>query len=568
MNSSRRPFAHVGLPFLITLAAVALLVGDRAARAQAPKADLSFIDRGDIGTLDPNRASWMQDIRVASALWEGLYMNSATTFEPELAAAEKVELSDDKTVWTFHLRENAKWSNGDPLVSADFTFAWKRMLDEPGDYTYLIDQYVKGAKEYEDAFADYLAKRGSGAQATPPDFKTVGMEALDTATVRITLKHPVSFFPDLCAFPCYFPLNERAMKGFREVDPKTERVTYNAAWATPPNLVTNGAYKLTKWQLRVGMWLEQNEFYWDRANVKNKSVQVVVVDEPLTGYRKFMSGEVDLLTEVTADIAADMVKAGQKEIHIVPSFGTYFYSFNCSEKLPDGRVNPFADKRVRQALTMAIDKKPIVQNITKCGEAVTDLYVPPDVFNGYAQAPGLAYDVKAARKLMNEAGFPGGKGFPNVKLTFNTESPEHKLIAEYVTNQWQKNLNVKIELEGVEIKQFQQRLHNKDYDVARASWYGDYMDISTFTDKYLSWSLNNDSNWKNPQYDQLCKDAAPEADPKKRYELLSQAEGILNQEVPILPLYSYVNKLAYRDNVKGLVPNPRNIIVLKAISAR
>jgi oligopeptide transport system substrate-binding protein len=262
------------------------------------------------------------------------------------------------------------------------------------------------------------------------------------------------------------------------------------------------------------------------------------------------------------------VKAGEKEIHVGPSFGTYFYSFNCSEKLPGGRPNPFADVRVRQALAMSIDKKPIVQNITKCGETVTDLYVPPEVFKGYQAPPGLAFDVKAARKLLKEAGFAGGNGFPAVKLTFNTESPEHKLIAEYVGNQWQKNLNIKVDLEGVEIKQFQQRLHNKEYDVARASWYGDYMDISTFTDKYLSWSLNNDSNWINKEYDDLCAKAAYEPDPQKRYEMLSKAESILNKEVPILPLYNYVNKLAYRDTLKGLNPNPRNIIVLKAISAR
>jgi oligopeptide transport system substrate-binding protein len=219
MNSSRRPSARTWLSFVLIALALAIHFTGGAARAQGPKADLSYIDRGDIGTLDPNRASWMQDIRVCSALWEGLYMNSATTFEPELAAAEKVEVSDDKTVWSFHLRANARWSNGDPLTSADFIFAWKRMLEEPGDYTYLIDSYVKGAKEYENAFGEYIAKRASGAQATPPDFKTVGMEAPDSATLRVTLKHPVSFFPDLCAFPCYFPLNERAMQPFREVDP-------------------------------------------------------------------------------------------------------------------------------------------------------------------------------------------------------------------------------------------------------------------------------------------------------------------------------------------------------------
>ena len=551
---------------------VATLVASFALFALAPasafgrqdRAGLTYIDRGDIGTLDPNRMSWMQDIRVGNGLWEGLYSIDPVTFKPILATADKADQSDDKTVWTFHIRTDARWSNGDPVTSHDFVFAWKRMLEEPGDYTYLLDQYIKGAKEYEDAFADYIAQRTAGKHASAPDFSMVGIEAVDTNTLRVTLKHPVTFFPDLCAFPCYFPLNERAMNSFREVNPKTEQVTYKAAWATPPNLVSNGPYKLVRWQLRVGMRLEQNPHYWDKANMKNTSVEVKVAEDPLTQLRMYDANEVDLLTELKGSLAASLRDAGRRDIHIDPSFGTYFYSFNCSKELPGGRPNPFADIRVRQALTMAIDKKPIVDNITKCGENVTTQYVPPGVFDGYQAAEGLPFDIKRARALMKEAGYPAGKNFPPLKLLYNTDG-DHKETAEYVANQWQKNLNIKIDLEGVEIKQFQQRLHNKDYDVARASWYGDYMDISTFTDKYLSWSLNNDSNWINAEYDDLCKRAAYEADPQKRFEMLAKAENILNQEVPILPLYNYVNKTLYRDKLKGLNPNPRNIVVLKAI---
>ena len=357
------------------------------------------------------------------------------------------------------------------------------------------------------------------------------------------------------------------MSAFREIDPKTDRATYAAAWATPPNLVGNGPHKLVSWQLRVGMRLEANEYYWDAANVKSKSVEVVVAEEPLTALHKYDANEVDCITELTGDIAANMRAQNRPDLHIGPSFGTYFYTFNCSKQLPGGRPNPFADVRVRQALTMSIDKRPIVQNVTKCGEPVTDLYVPPGVFPGYQSPAGLAFDIKAARKLMKEAGFAGGKGFPQIKLTYNTEG-DHKPIAEYIARQWKDNLAIQVDIEGIEIKQFQQRLHNKEYDVARASWYGDYMDISTFTDKYLSWSLNNDSNWINTEYDDLCSKAAYEPDPQKRYELLSKAEGILNKEVPILPLYNYVNKLAFRDNVKGLNLNPRNIIIFKSISVQ
>src|SRR5262249_37684395 len=157
------------------------------------------------------------------------------------------------------------------------------------------------------------------------------------------------------------------------------------------------------------------------------------------------------------------------------------------------------------------------------------------------------YDVAKAKQLLADAGYPDGKGFPSVKLLFNTEFNDHKLIAEIISRQWKRNLNVSIELDGVEIKQFQTRLHGKDYDVARASWYGDYNDVSTFTDKYRSDSLNNDSGWVNAEYDRLIDAAKKEVDPQKRLDLLSQAEQILVTEVPIIPLFHYVNKYGMRD---------------------
>ncbi|MBC8108613.1 MAG: peptide ABC transporter substrate-binding protein [Anaerolineae bacterium] len=537
------------------------------ASAQSNKPEISYIDRGDIGTLDPNRMSWAQDIRVGQALFEGLYSTDPVTFKPVLATADSAQVSDDKRVWTFHVRDNAKWSNGDKVTTADFVFAWRRMLEEPGgDYTYLLDKYIVGAKKYEEDFAAYFENKAAGKSATKPDFKTVGIEAIDTSTLRVTLINPCTYFPDLLAFECYFPTNERSMAPFREEDAKTGRVTYNGAWATPPNLVTNGAYMLTSWQLRRGMKLSPNPHYWDIANVKNGGVNVVVAEEPLTQLRKFDAREVDILAEMVGELAANMKAQGRKDIHIDPSFGTYFYTFLCSEKLPDGTPNPFHDVRVRQAFATAIEKEPIVKNITKAGEPVTDVYVPTGIFPGYKTPVGHKFDLKKARALMKEAGFPAGKNFPQIKLTFNTEGGEHKAIAEYVANQWQKNLNVKIDLEGVEIKQFQQRLHNKEYAVGRASWYGDYMDISTFTDKYLTGGGNNDSAWSNKEYDRLCAEADKEPDVAKRQDLLFQAEQILLNEVPIIPMYNYVNKLAYRDEIKGLNPNPRNQMILKNIS--
>jgi oligopeptide transport system substrate-binding protein len=521
-----------------------------------PKADFIFVNRGDVGSLDPNRMSWMQDIRIGYALWEGLYALDSDTLDPVPGAAEKIDISDDHLTYTFHLRANGKWSNGDPVTPADFVFAWKRMLQSPGDYTYLLF-YIKGAKTYSDAFAK---------DPKSANWDGVAMKTPDALTIVITLENPTPFFPDIVAFPPMFPLNEKSMEKFKRVDPQNGLVTYDAAFTLPPNLVTNGPFMLTRWELRVGQTMTKNPFYWDAKNVLCNTIESQNYDDPLLAFQKYEQGEVDWLADTTGDIASQMRDAGRQDIKIFPSFGTYFYSFNCQPTLSGGRKNPFADIRVRQALTMAIDKRPIVRNVTKLGEQITNLYVPP-TFPTYKRPTGLAYDVQKARQLLADAGYPNGENFPPVKLMFNTEFNDHKLIAEIISRQWKRNLNINIELDGMEIKQFQTRLHEKDYDVSRASWYGDYNDVSTFTDKYRSDSLNNDSAWSNAEYDRLLDAAKKEVDPQKRLDLLSQAEQILVTEVPIIPLFHYVNKYAMRDNVKGIPLNPRNMVEFKRVTA-
>ncbi len=540
----------------VTAAASAAVADDRA--------DFTFINRGEVGTLDPNRMSWMQDIRIGYALWEGLYALDGDTLAPIPGAAAKVEVSDDKKTYTFTLRDNGKWSNGDAVTTADFAFAWRRMLEEPGDYTYLF-HYIKGAQAYEQA---YLQDNKAA------DFKTVGIEVVSPTVLKITLESPCPFFLDLAAFPPFFPLNEKSLEKFKQVDPKSGRVSYGGEFTQPPNLVTNGPYRLDKWQLKVGQHLVANPHYWDAASVQSKTIDALSVDDPILGLQKYELGDVDWIADTTGEIAANLKEKGRQDVKVFPSFGTYFYSFNCKEKLPNGDKNPLADVRVRQALAMSIDRRPIVKNVTRLGEAPANLYVPP-VFPDYPTPTGLPMldgksnaDVLAqARKLLAEAGYPGGQGFPDLKIMYNTDVAEHQAIAEIVARQWKKNLGITLTLDGIEIKQFQTRLHGKDYAISRASWYGDYNDVSTFTDKYKGDSLNNDSAWVNAEYDKLLVAATLEPDVKKRLALLAQAEQILVNEVPILPMYFYVNKYVMRDNVSGIPLNPRNMVVFKKVAA-
>ena len=555
------------------------------------RADFTFINRGDIATLDPNRMSWMQDIRIGYALWEGLYALDPKTLEPVPGAADKVELSPDRKVYTFHLRDDGRWSDGSPVTSDDFIFAWVRMLQEPGDYTYLL-YYIEGAEEYQKAFGEYADKRAAAYEAwdatakeargkhlpeppepniQPPPIPE-GMKASDDKrTLRVALKHPVAYFADVCAFPPMFPLNQKSMDNSFDADARdalrrTGRRTYDAKFTRPPNLVTNGPYFLKSWEFKKSLVLQKNPYYWDRANVHSEMIQQVNADDPQWAFLEYDSGAVDWLADITGEIAAELKKKKRPDLRVFPGFGTYFYSVNCQPNLPDGKPNPLADPRVRRALAMSLDKQVVVDTVTRMGEKPADTYVPPGIFKDYPSPPGIPDDIAAAQRLLSEAGYPGGSGFPKLTILFNKES-QHGEIAQVVRRQWQQNLGVNFDLEGVEIKLFRQKLHSKNYAIARASWFGDYNDVSTFTDKYLSTSENNDSGWVNAQYDALLHDAEYDADPDVTHRLktLSQAEQILCDEAPIIPVYFYNSAYLFRDNVKGIPLNPRMMVNFKSV---
>ena len=517
-------------------------------RVQA-RADFTFINRGDVGTLDPNRMSWLQDIRLGYALWEGLYTLDPATLKAIPGSADRIEISEDKTVYTFHIRASARWSNGNAVTPGDFVFAWRRMLEEPGDYTYLFAE-IRGAKAYREAFAAHQ----------PADFASVGIEAVDAQTLRVKLNHPVAYFPDMCAFPPFWPLHEPSMRPF--FNAKTH--SYGKGFTRPPNLVGNGPYRLAAWNFKRNLRLEASDYYWDRANVKSRTINVLNADDPMWGFLQYDTKAIDWLSDASGPIGAELYKNGRRDLHVFPAFGTYFYTINCMAKLPDGRVNPFADVRVRKAFSMAIDRRGIVQTITRLGEPVATTYIPPGVFDGYQSPVATGYDLAQARSLLAEAGYPNGRGFPKVGILFNNESL-HADIAQYARRQWLENLNVDVGMEGQEVKIFRQRLHGKDYVLARASWFGDYNDPSTFTDKYRSNSENNDAGWINARYDQLCEQAAVEGDAGRRLRLFEQAEGALLGEQPIIPLYYYVNAYLYSEKVRGLSLNPRNLVMLKSI---
>jgi oligopeptide transport system substrate-binding protein len=556
----------MGRLLIILLVLVGLLAGALAwsSSGQESRADFAFINRGDNKCLDPNNMSWMQDIRLAYALWEGLYALDPATLKPILGSAESAETSADKCTWTFHIRSTARWSNGQPLQAQDFLFEWRRMLETPGEYTYL-HHYIAGAEAYENAYADYVAAIADGKSAKAPDFSTVGEKVLDDQTLQVTLRHPVPFFPSLCAFPPFFPMYEPAMRPFGTTDPKSGQTTYDLTFTRPPNLITNGPYRMAEWTFKRKIRMVASDYYWDRANVKSRVIDQVYDDEPLAAFRLYEQGDVDFLADIDPEIAAGMLRnGGRSDLHIFPAFGTYYYEFNCQPKLQDGRTNPLADVRVRQALSMAIDKAPIIHDVGRLNQPITSNYVPPGVFPGYTSPPGLPYDIQKAKELLAQAGYPDGKGLPRLSILFNTEST-HGDIATMIHRQWLQQLGIDVDLEGVEVKVFGARLHSHDFMISRAGWYGDYYDPSTFTDKYVSNGDNNNAGWSNKDYDNLLAAAELEIDPAKRLVLLSNAENILLNDAPIVPLYTYVGAYMFPDKVRGIPLDPQQMEMFKAV---
>jgi oligopeptide transport system substrate-binding protein len=304
------------------------------------------------------------------------------------------------------------------------------------------------------------------------------------------------------------------------------------------------------------------------------------------------------MADVPGDLAAELKAKGRGDLHSSPAFGTAFLTLMCTPKLPaelGQGLNPLADVRVRQALAMAIDKRFIVDNITRMDQLPARTYLPPDgtlpdfqwlagpydrgpgrrytdtelrqllVGQAIAAGPGLPYDVARARQLLADAGYPSGRGFPVLPILYNTDNTTRGAIVQHLKNQWKQTLNIDVDIQALEGKIFSRQVSTKQYAIATVAWYGDYPDASTFTDKYLSTSLQNDSLWTNQRYDDLCHAAQKEPDARRRLAILSEAENMIDTQVPIVPLYHYVNLSLSRDGVHGCDPNPRNMQMLKSV---
>ena len=516
---------------ILLLLAVASLVGcgDRIPDAdEAVEQGILLKGNGaEPRTLDPHKATGVTENKVISALIEGLVTYHPTDDNAaEPGVAESWEANADSSVWTFQLRDNARWSNGDPVTAHDFVYSYQRMLTPE-----LAAEYVNMLFIIENAEA---FNRGEVL-----DFDEVGVEALDDHTLQIRLVGPTPYFTGMLQHYAWYPVHRPTIEAHGGM------TDLSAAWTLPENFVGNGPFILSDWRPNQLIRVDRNPYYWDAERVALNGIIFFPISDDNTERRMFDSGRLHITNTVRSNDIPNLRRTQPDRLRMDPYLATYYYRFNTTRP-------PLDDPRVRRALALAVDRQRLVERVTMGDQTPAYAYVPP-VFEGYENQTSLRHDPERARELLAEAGFPGGEGFPRMNLLFNTLE-DHRKVAEAVVSMWNAELGINMQLENKEWMVYLADQSQLNFDVARAGWVGDYLDPITFLDMFVTDGGNNNTGWSNPEYDALIQQAQRSGTQAEHYRLLMDAERILMDEVPIAPLYWYTRIYLIDPRVKGWEP--------------
>jgi oligopeptide transport system substrate-binding protein len=478
-------------------------------------------------TLDPQEAQGVTEHHIIMAMIEGLVapnIDDQSKVVPGMA--DRWQHNDDYSVWTFHIGEDRKWSNGDPVTAEDFVFSYKRMLTASFGAQYSDNLFIlKGAEDY------YRSKI--------TDFSQVGVKALDSHTLRIELVGPTPYLLSLVQHDSWLPVNPKVILKFGNID------TRDSKWTRAENYLANGPFKMKSWRPNDVIEVVRNPLYWDAANVKLNGINFYSIENGNTQERAFQAGQLHKTDQVPLDKVPYYRRMRPELIRIDPSEGVYFYRINIARK-------PLNDPKVRLALNLAIDRDAIVKNILREDQKPASGYTPPGM-GDYQPLDKMHYDPERARQLLAEAGYPNGKGFPKFTVHFNT-SESHRAIAEAIQQMWKEELNIDVGLENQEWKVYLDTQNNKNYDLSRSGWIGDFMDPVTFLSMWTTGNGNNNTNWGSPKYDAFIEQAARTGDPKARLEILHQAEDLFLSEAPVVLVYWYTNAYLLQPSVQNWNP--------------
>lgn len=496
-----------------------------SAVSTGPRTALNFGNGTEPQDIDPQIVTGVPENKIVNALFEGLVAEGPTGADTVGGVAERWEISEDGRVYTFFLRTTAKWSNGDPVTAQDFVASYRRMLTPSlaAEYAYKL-HHVVGAEAFN--------------KGELKDFAQVGLAAPDAHTLRVTLKHRAPFLIEAMKHYSWFPVHTPTVEKFGGLARK------GTAWTRPENLVGNGPFVLKEWRPNQRIVVTRSPTYWDREQVKLETINFLPTESIDTEERMYRTGQVDRTNELPNTKIDTYKRDYAASYRQDPYFGVYFYRVNVTKA-------PLNDKRVRRALALAIDRESLVRNVTRGGQQPAYNFCPPSpMFTSQARIDG---DLAEAKRLLAEAGFPAGRGFPKVDILYNT-SENHRAIAEAIQQMWRTRLGVEIGLANQEWKVYLDSQDTLNYDLCRAGWIADYTDPNTFMDMWVTGGGNNDTGWSNATYDALVRSSLAAGSETERLASYQQMEAMLADELPIIPIYFYTRVFAVNPKLR-FVPN-------------
>ena len=489
--------------------------------------------------LDPHVVTGLPEYHVLSALFEGLTAKNPYTLEVEPGVAQRWDVSADGLTLTFHLNPAAQWSNGEPVTAEDFAWSWQRALNPAmgNQYAYMLYP-IRNAEAFATGKLD--------------DFSRVGVKALDRRTLQVELNAPTPYFLQLLDHQSTYPVHRATIEKHGAA---TDRFT---PWTRVENMVSNGPFRLAQWKLNRRIRVEKSETYWDRGRVRLNGIVFYPTENISTEERMFRVGQLHYTETIPLDkIPVYRAMADSPYVN-APYLGTYYYLLNTGEP-------PLDDVRVRRALAMAIDREQLARTVLH-GAGVPAFSITPPGTLGYQPPKVFSYDVEQARRLLAEAGYPGGKGWPGLELTYNT-SESHLKVALALQQMWKDALNIDVTLANQEWKVYLDSVDQMDFQMARRGWIGDYVDPNNFLDLFICGGGNNNTGFCDARYDDLVLRQAPRATTRaERLALFEEAETLLMEQMPIIPVYTYTSNHLIHPSVRGIPPNLMDFVNYRYVS--
>ena len=522
----------------VTLLATACGTGDSNVVIGNREGILHYGNGAEPQGLDPHVVTGVPENHLIRALFEGLAVKNPITLEPEPGVAERWDISDDGTVITFYLNPEARWSNGEQVTADDYVWSWERALHpNTGNlYAYMLYPLVNA-----EAFA----------KGEVDDFAEVGVKALDATTLEVTLNAPTPYFIQLMDHYSTFAVHPETLLQFGEM---TDRFT---PWTRVGNIVSNGAFELEEWAINRHIKMRKNKHYWDKDNVSLNGVVFYPTENEVSEERMFRVEQLHRTEGVPLEKVPVYRNLDDSPYMQEVYLGTYYYLLN-TEAPPVDNVN------VRRALSLAIDRDQLTRTVMQ--SVVTPAYsiTPPGTL-GYQPPKLFDFDPAEARALLAEAGYPNGEGWPGIEIIYNTNEA-HRKIAVAIQQMWKKHLNIDVTLANQEWKVYLNSVSQRDFQVARRGWIGDYVDPNNFLDLFITGGGNNNTGFANDVYDDMILQQAPRAKTQaERFNVFFDAETLLMEQMPIIPIYNYATRHLIHPSVEGMYPNLMDSLNLKYV---